>query len=160
MLPGREVKAALSRQGPSSPFFPSRGSNQAKKARSPPVLAEAAAAPATARPSLDGDRVPPKPGKVPSILTARPAGMLQDCGEGPQPLFTDRLHSRLQSSSGYVRKNPSGKARVRVGTFSPGTQPPAGRLQHPQSDAILLPQQSALLYYRFSKVTPLKQLFL
>lgn len=67
-------------------------------------LTEAAAAPAAEQPSLDGDRVLPKPGKVLSIPTARPAGMLQESGEGWQSLFVDWLRSRLQSWHGKARK--------------------------------------------------------
>lgn len=83
-----------------------------------------------------------------------PRGCSRNAQEGPQPLSIHRLRSRLQSSSGKVRlkkknnKQPSGKPRARVKTFSAGGCP-----QHPQSDAIPLPQQSALLYYRFSKVS-------
>lgn len=82
-----------------------------------------------------------------------PRGCSRNAQEGPQPLSIHRLRSRLQSSSGKVRlkknnKQPSGKPRARVKTFSAGGCP-----QHPQSDAIPLPQQSALLYYRFAKVS-------
>lgn len=99
--------------------------------------------PATAKPSLDGDKAPPQPGKVPSI----PAGMLR---EGPTaPFLIERLPlppAKLQWEC--EKKTLLEKPGREFKTSSPGICP-----QHPQPDAIPLPQESALLYYGFSKVS-------
>ena len=106
MLPGREARAALSKQGSSSACSHCVGKQiKQKKPRSPPALAEAAAVPATAQPSLDGDRVPPKPGEgAQHPHSPAPQGCSKESGEGPQPLFIDWLHSRPQSRCGNARK--------------------------------------------------------
>lgn len=112
-----------------------------KKSCSPSLLAEAAAAPATAQPALDGDRVPPKPGDRAQHPRKDAPGMQRGTADPFHRLFP-LTAAQLQWE---CEKNPPEIPRVRVKTFSRGVCPVTRRPQHPQFDPILLSQPSALL---------------
>lgn len=119
------------------------GEQTSKKPRSLSALAEVVAAPATAKPALDGDRVPPKPGDRAQHPRKDAPGMRR----GTAAPFHRLFPLTAAQLKWECEKIPSGISRVGVKTFSAGVCPVTWCPQHPQFDPILLPQPSALLSY-------------